>query len=524
MLMSRAFILTLVLWDQGVLSNLSKAFLQEKMLVTTSQSLIRTLQTQNGNGSWGQTPSREETAYALLTIVALANLPLTTSLRYKINFALEHGRDYLLKEQRTDSAPECLWVAQLTYGSQTLSQSFVLGALKSLSVSLKSGIKLEGLFDVPLSKVAKFTEFYLQLPIFAETPEWCIQSSLIEGYLFLPQLRNNNLGIFPRHGMRDEKYIEFIPFTWTAMNNLKNTFIRTNIIYDMMAISVLIYQVDEYMEAVIGTRFISRLFEVRDVIHSIFQKLEAGNLDSKPQSQGEDREITTAGSGGIQEVCHTLTEFVLYTLRHPRMQIVSDYDKRFWRTSTKAFLLAHITQVEDNHRLYHAKNQSHGGSGHPSATSSFFDWVRTIGTDHGSSPYGFASFICLLERREDCFRGVEAKYMAQAFCQQLGTMCRMYNDYGSARRDRQEKNLNCLDFPEFQNQDRSETEESRKQKLLRLAGYERKCLDLSLAELGQVCEGNLYQTIRMFCDVTDLYGQMYVVKDLTPLTKVDQTQ
>lgn len=523
MLMSRVFILTLDLWEQGALPSLSKAFLQEKMLVTLFQSLIRTLQTQNENGSWGQAPAREETAYALLTIVVLAKLPLTTALRHQIDFALKHGRDFLCQEKGIDSTPECLWVAKLTYGSDFLSESLILGALKSSLASRRTELKLKGLYDVPLSKIAKYTEFYQQLPIFAETPRWCIESSLIEGHLFLPQLRNDDLGVFPRHGMRDEKYVEFIPFTWTAMNNLNNSFIPANIIYEMMAISVLIYQLDEYMEAVIGTQFRTRFNEVRDVVFSIFQRLEVKDLDRERELQRDNWEIKTMRPGEIQNVRQTLTKFVLYTLRHPRMQNVSDYDKRFLRTSAKAFLLGHITQVEDNYRLFQNKDQSHGGARHSSPRSSFFNWVRTIGTDHVSCSYGFASFLCLLEKGGDCFRSVEAKYVAQDFCQHLGTMCRMYNDYGSARRDRQEKNLNCLDFPEFQAGDLCENEESQKQKLFRLASYERKCMDLSLTELGKVCERTLYQSIRMFCNVTDMYGQMYVIRDLTPHTKVDHT-
>ena len=109
----------------------------------------------------------------------------------------------------------------------------------------------------------------------------------------------------------------------------------------------------------------------------------------------------------------------------------------------------------------------------------------------------------------------------------------MYNDYGSISRDRAEKNLNSVNFPEFDNRngaihERSEDEaqgdghddeQKAKEALFRLATYEREFLLSALRNL-KVLAGNNKQKLRkwevfsMFVDVTDLYGQIYVVKDI----------
>lgn len=39
---------------------------------------------------------------------------------------------------------------------------------------------------------------------------------------------------------------------------------------------------------------------------------------------------------------------------------------------------------------------------------------------------------------------------------------------------------------------------------------------MALAELKNVCDGTVYRVVKVLCDVTDMYGQMYVLKDLTP--------
>ena len=96
----------------------------------------------------------------------------------------------------------------------------------------------------------------------------------MEGYLFLPQLREMRLDIFPRTGMEDDKYFEYIPFTWTSNSILDNKFLSSKTLLDMMIISFLNYQADEFMEAVVGRYFGDRTSDVVAVIDSVFAGLK----------------------------------------------------------------------------------------------------------------------------------------------------------------------------------------------------------------------------------------------------------
>ncbi|RYP00490.1 hypothetical protein DL765_010905 [Monosporascus sp. GIB2] len=101
----------------------------------------------------------------------------------------------------------------------------------------------------------------------------------------------------------------------------------------------------------------------------------------------------------------------------------------------------------------------------------------------------------------------------------------MYNDYGSVARDKDEGNLNSIDFPEFQQDpvgptsDKAgkEFEQVLKAELLWLAEYERRGLDMAVLqleeELGRTHE-QLVDSLKLFIRVTDLYGQIYVQKDI----------
>lgn len=54
----------------------------------------------------------------------------------------------------------------------------------------------------------------------------------------------------------------------------------------------------------------------------------------------------------------------------------------------------------------------------------------------------------VLSARPGALRDREPGYLSRSLARHLATMCRQYNDYGSAVRDMDEGNLNSLDFPE----------------------------------------------------------------------------
>ena len=129
-------------------------------------------------------------------------------------------------------------------------------------------------------------------------------------------------------------------------------------------------------------------------------------------------------------------------------------------------------------------------------------------------------------------------------------MCRQYNDYGSATRDKQERNLNSLDFPEFQphvdgdpqdhNVDSGRNAYSMptagrnkegtnahsmmgmKKTLMEIADFERANVQLALQQLRQTLQSSAtMDAIQVFVNVTDLFGQLYVVKDIASRVKTE---
>jgi len=113
-------------------------------------------------------------------------------------------------------------------------------------------------------------------------------------------------------------------------------------------------------------------------------------------------------------------------------------------------------------------------------------------------------------------------------------MSRMYNDYSSIARDREEKNLNSVNFPEFHSdqkdsisadEDPETKEKSLKMAVLALAGYEKECSRVAAKILeddlrqGSAKEKRTAEAVKLFVSVTELYAEIYVAKDLTNRVK-----
>ncbi len=472
----------------------------------------------------------------------LACLPPLLPLNSEVKEAIRRGREFLAKESSTANSPDYLWIEKVTYGLSTIPRAYVLAARNIPMSDYYFGDRLKQLCAVPIGKVAHSTKFFTKLPLFAQSPKWKVESALIESYLYLPQLKRVQFDVFPGQDWDNFKYFDYIPFSWIGPNYINTTPLGPALQFDMMVFSLLVYQADEYMEALIGPKFAGRLSVVKDIIESIFDNLDGDHqsngsvriCDGEPPKKrrnlgggrskcngyadSEPYEVNLEnGRRDSAEVKSTLRGFIDFFLKHPGIKSAQEAQIQQLHYEMKTFLVAHVTQLEDNERLSKQEDIHGGDSGSvfESPRSSFFYWVHHTSSDHTSCPFAFAFLTCQISQGKETFETAEGKYYAHAICIHLAVMCRMYNDHGSLKRDREEANLNSINFPEFVSRESRGSDQDLKDRLFRLASYERKSLELAQSELEKVANPIIMRTVRTFCDVTDMYGQMYMLKDLT---------
>ena len=510
--------------------------------ISLFQACLRTLLGQKENGSWNE--STEETAYGVIILAQAREFALFDHLQQPLASAIERGVAFI--QSTKVRAPSHIWIEKVNYASPHLTDCYALAALKAISKPAARKVGSD-FVSTPSSSMHKRVKLFQLTPLFCTVPEWQLWASVLEASLFQPLLRARRLDIFPRRGMEEDKYFDIIPFTWTACNNRNGTFASTSFIYEMMVISFLNYQADEFMEAVAGRTYAGREDILLQVINATFftKNTEIRYVNGDSHTSSNDTASIKLNSANdsngngyhaqdsdYEKVSEPLSKFVAYVSNNPSLLAASPWDRDSTKRELRNFLHAHVTQSIDNARF---GLQPQGEEVYSNTTDTFFHWVRTTSADHTSCPYSFSFVSCLLSAMNggrECFSTVSEKYLASAMCRHLATMCRMYNDFGSVARDKAERNLNSINFPEFETISGTglavNAKDAKKTALFELAEYERNCLDEALRRLSEKSGGSRdshrfeAETVkerqiaiwRMFCDVTDLYGQIYVVRDI----------
>jgi len=388
------------LWERGIVPVPDDPVMQDKVVISLFQALTRTLQTQNSDGSWGSSGC-ETTAYAIITLARLSSLSAAPRVRLQVTQAVENGRKFLSKTFQSFSEPDQVWTGKTTSGSSLLHQAYVLAALKAPSTNQQTGPTIESHFEISIAKLTIQTKYYAKLAWFGNVPEWLIQACLVESRLFLPQVRDVRHAVFPSDSLEDDKHFESIPFAWITASNLDNRAIGAEFLFQMMILTVLSRQFEDYMQNVVGVIFTGCLFEVEDMVYSIFQELE---LHSKDQcfcdDHGSDRSSTATT---ISDVRSVLYRFISHILNHSYVLMASERDQAQLKSELLSFLLSSVSQLSG-------------------------DNSKATSTDQTAHPYTFVFLGCMVGNqsssggvglRRDFLNTPEQQYLAADLCRHM---------------------------------------------------------------------------------------------------------
>lgn len=539
MLLSSAFTRLLQRYDKGDLVGIQESLISKDIPLCLCQILSRVLSQQKDNGSWED--SLEVTAYSVLTIAQMMHLPFHQDLRhYTLESAASRGCSYLVAHQDDPAEPcsqDYLWIEKLAYVPVFLRRVYSVAAIHASREQLIWTKEIRGHFQIP-EKAGPMKLLLQRIPLLKQSSVVSMDLALLEAFHWSKYLHEFKHIVFPgveKNGGRD-KYLELIPASFTICNQLGKTPISPNAIWDMILLSLLIYQIDEFMESIViqlpetSLRILERQLRAKCGL----KKGEPGNPEAiwsvsspSPELQMEGAELINNGSGEYPEpesmdsIVQILGRFIDHVLGHPKVGEAPQAAQMELAEELYNFLLAHISHISDNKRLKVDSERQKSGSVQDDywSKSNYFKWVRSVGADDTSCPVSALFFMCLISQPSQyCFQDCQSKYMSRSLVRHLSTMCRQYNDYGSVSRDMDEGNLNSLHFAEFSKQSPANASQglAMKDQLLEIAEFERSCMELALQRLMQkLISNDAAERFKIFVDVTDLYGQVYVQRDLT---------
>ncbi|KAL8730563.1 MAG: hypothetical protein Q9166_004017 [cf. Caloplaca sp. 2 TL-2023] len=507
-----------VYWSSRVTlsSSLKQNGSDERASVLVAQAIAKLLSKQENDGSWLSEDDSQSTVNALDALDSISNLPYVETMKQHLQRAIDRGREVLSLMPTESDLGFCYDRAlRGSLGNTTRSKT-----PKSNQVS-----------DRQTQKISGFTSFFSSCDHLHKEPLWKIKISIVEALLYRPALQAARKEVFPATSAKEkDKYLDYIPIMWVFANNLgEGSVCRATPEYllDMMVLSMYVFLVDEYMESTV-VQFSAEGFAAfkRGVENMDYRVKQPGS-----QFNGSTNHLELDDTNDrVATAINIFNAFSTYIQSYPRIMSASANDLLELRSETRNYLLYHIHQLEDNTRLAQQSSSNQEIIKFLTPRTSYQTWVHTVGAGHVSGPWAFAFFCCIMSSTirsgRDCFSTVKQKLVAHKMNSHIGAFCRIYNDYGSIARDREERNLNSVNFPEFFDPSDGESRtEKVKERLLEAAQYERQCAleaaDKLYSDLeGQGEEGRrITECLRVYMGACEQFSDMAMTRDITNSVK-----
>ncbi|KAJ4357231.1 uncharacterized protein N0V89_001806 [Didymosphaeria variabile] len=558
MLFVQVSVLLLEKYNAGHVDLASKGF-AGRIPGAICRLLSQTLSEQKPNGSWDD--SLEITAYSIITVGYALSLPWSAALKDQLRDSIRQGQDYLQAKYSNPDKTDFLWVEKVSYRSELLHSVYCSAALHFQVVDVPWTPSIADGFTLPQGSMKKTQYLVSSLPLFRGAKFASMELVLVEARLMAARLNSFRDSLFSRSEipMTADKYLEFIPMIWVTCNHKNGQRLSYKTMWEMVLLSLLNFQVDEYMESVVASVPEAGISQLMDLLKQ----------QSKSASMAATNSNHKLTNGSSHADANTSTDLQKDTQVHAAFNALSRFMQhvtQHWSLTRSPLPIQHEMSLEiynfiaahNEHNLANALlatrkangNGAHSANGTSSTASlqpqqqSYITWVRGPASDDTSCPFSFLFFACLIsDAGKHCYAGARAQYFAKALCRHLATMCRMYNDYGSATRDAEEGNLNSLDFPGFRDGEYQENGiggtgaevngdgvgattngamnghagtgiSPAKDSLMALAEFERAGMELAREKLSAVVPRRVMEQLQVFIDVTDMFGQVYVQKDI----------
>jgi hypothetical protein len=173
----------------------------------------------------------------------------------RLQNAIDSGVAYL--ESSTADPPGSFWTSKTRYHVKFVMEAYILSA-RRISPPTGKGIVGHSLgLEDSIAKTKAFRPLLKLTKTFSTMSDEDLRASLTESALFLPLLRARRLEVFPRDKLQvsEDAYFELLPFLWVGCSNRSKNFVPTTFVFDMLFMTLINIQVDEFMEDIATQAF-----------------------------------------------------------------------------------------------------------------------------------------------------------------------------------------------------------------------------------------------------------------------------
>lgn len=309
--MAQALVALLHKWHSGKLPELQIILLQESVVPTLLQCLVQVLRSQHPDGSWGGKGPREETAYALLALIELSDFGPAQLYYGNIMGAIDRGRVFL--RQPGVRTAEYLWIEKVTYGSENLSEAYIIAALYASPRRLSLSQATLPLSDIPSPQIAEFASVTETEP-FSSDPACSAIACWITARLYVPVLPKTPSGLsFATYGET--------AFRWILAGKRNTCVASPRLLMNRMLASLLTNKVIALLDASISAENINQIIWLKTGINQAVKTPDRSRRTTMPLGPNEayerdlprtTTEVETQPNGDCSEknypmLCNTIS-------------------------------------------------------------------------------------------------------------------------------------------------------------------------------------------------------------------------
>ncbi|KAJ5537187.1 hypothetical protein N7513_010373 [Penicillium frequentans] len=528
MLITRSFSHYLIKLDEGHVKPLPNDLLHNRLPTVLIQAMIRVLLMQCPDGSWGPQQSKEEAAYAVLLLQDVFSLPFTKRFRVVCEDAIKRARDFLRLSPELPYSNH-LWNGKMTCYLPTISRAYILSALNGMAYHEFSNT-IESLFAIQPEVIAKQVALYAKLPSFASVPRWLLEASAIEAQFFSQKMRGIN--ILDQKLALDSAYHFNLALSLLAVSDRDKLFLHLGpgFLEDIAEFFVILTQIDSHADNEIQQKGHAAFVEYEKIVHGAFGEiaveyphLSAGTRNGIPPSTSPNSQAPL-DSVSLTEAINYCTSWML---ENPVVKRASPYDRTTLLVEARHVWLSNMFQMHYSHTFHatcRASSDSFAAVGYR-----FHRWAQGIGADSIFGPVVLAFIICLVSTSgEDVFPTAIGKYLLQDWARRIAVESRLRNDYPTWEKDRQNSNINSLDFLEFDDErTTSRRVDAAKEQLSQVIKYEHDMADTCWQRLRDAAEPRSAKVMAGLCffrAVTDAHLELCALRDPYQSYKADPSK
>jgi hypothetical protein len=204
--------------------------------------VAKILTTQNCNGSWGEGTRGclEDTALAVLSLVAVLDFAFLDLLDLDLRHAIEKGREVLLAAVASGkplTSTSANWLSTTSYRSGMLCEAYVLAALAKSAAFRKVESSRDGKAEKTYQLAKSLATFFHGLPNLSKEPFFKLKTAAIESSFYVKRLKDMRLDIFPATNSKEkDKYFHYIPIMWSIHNSVRGAWVPPVFIWDICVV------------------------------------------------------------------------------------------------------------------------------------------------------------------------------------------------------------------------------------------------------------------------------------------------